>query len=52
VTANCVAFGLIEVAGREIKAGIQPKMIDTIKRMTPLGRSETTEDAANGGPAF
>ncbi len=63
VTVNCVAFGLIEtrmtqalsdgdsdlieVAGREIKAGMQPEMIDTIKRMTPLGRPGTTEDAAN-----
>ncbi len=63
VTVNCVAFGLIEtrmtralnsgdsdlieVAGREIKAGIQPEMIDTIKRMTPLARTGTTDDAAN-----
>lgn len=63
VTVNCVAFGLIEtrmtkalgegdsdlieVAGREVKAGMQPEMIDTIKRMTPLGRAGSTEDAAN-----
>jgi len=63
VTVNCVAFGLIEtrmtkalsdgvddlvdVGGREIKAGIQPEMIDTIKSLTPLGRAGTTEDAAN-----
>jgi 3-oxoacyl-[acyl-carrier protein] reductase len=63
VTVNCVAFGLIEtrmtkalsdgeddlidVAGREIKAGIQPEMIETIKNLTPLGRAGTTEDAAN-----
>jgi 3-oxoacyl-[acyl-carrier protein] reductase len=63
VTANCVAFGLIEtrmtkalsegvddhidVAGREIRAGMQPEMIENIKRMTPLGRTGSTEDAAN-----
>jgi 3-oxoacyl-[acyl-carrier protein] reductase len=63
VTVNCVAFGLIEtrmtqalsegdsdvieVAGREIKAGMQPELIETIKRMTPLQRTGTTDDAAN-----
>ena len=63
VNVNCVAFGLIEtrmtkaledkgdnhidIAGREIKTGMQPEMIETIKRMTPLGRAGTTVDAAN-----
>ena len=63
VTVNCVAFGLIEtrltkplaqegegrvaVGDRQIQVGMQPEMIEQIRRMTPLGRAGTPEDAAN-----
>ncbi|WP_420547821.1 SDR family NAD(P)-dependent oxidoreductase [Curvivirga sp.] len=63
VTVNCVAFGLIQtrmtqalnsseaetvvVGDKELKAGMQPEMIDMITKMTPLGRPGSPEDAAN-----
>ena len=61
VNVNCVAFGLIntrltqpieaqqktiDVAGRDIKVGVQPQMLDTMARMIPLGRGGTPEEAA------
>jgi acyl-CoA dehydrogenase len=51
VNVNCIAFGLIntrltqpieaqqktiDVAGRDIKVGVQPQMLDTMSRMIPL----------------
>ena len=62
VNVNCVAFGLIktrltqaieaeqktiDVAGREIKVGVQPQLLSTIERMVPLGRAGTPEEAAD-----
>jgi 3-oxoacyl-[acyl-carrier protein] reductase len=62
VTVNCVAFGLIrtrltqpldgeqaaiDVDGREIKVGIQPRLIETLEQLIPLGRAGTPEDAAD-----
>jgi 3-oxoacyl-[acyl-carrier protein] reductase len=62
VNVNCVAFGLIktrltqpieaqqktiDVAGRDIKVGVQPQMLDAIARMIPLGRGGTPEEAAD-----
>jgi 3-oxoacyl-[acyl-carrier protein] reductase len=62
VTVNCVAYGLIdtrltqplaseraeiEIAGRSIKVGIQPTLIDAINRLVPLGRAGTAEEAAD-----
>ena len=59
VTVNTVAFGLIktrltetpadgtiDVAGREIKVGVNPKLIATMEAMMPLGRGGTPEEAA------
>ncbi|MFD7011724.1 SDR family NAD(P)-dependent oxidoreductase [Rhodococcus jostii] len=61
VNVNCVAFGFIEtrltqasaaddasinVEGREIKVGINPAFLDTLKRSIPLGRSGTPDEAA------
>lgn len=61
VNVNCVAFGLIntrltqpigaeqqsiDVAGRDIKVGVQPGLLDTMGRMIPLGRGGTPEEAA------
>lgn len=61
VNVNCVAFGLIntrltqpigavpaiiDVAGRDIKVGVQPSLLDTMDRLIPLGRSGTAEEAA------
>ena len=61
VNVNCVAFGLIntrltqpieaqqktiDVAGRDIKVGVQPQMLDAMARMIPLGRGGTPEEAA------
>jgi len=65
VNVNCVAFGFIQtrmtqalggadaatvnVAGREIKYGVQPALLDTLeKQQIPLGRLGTVEEAANG----
>ena len=62
VNVNCVAFGLIhtrlaqpietvqktiDIAGREIKIGLQPQTLDTIAKMIPLGRGGTPEEAAD-----
>lgn len=52
VNVNCIAFGLIntrltqpieaqqktDVAGRDIKVGVQPQMLDAMSRMILLGR--------------
>ncbi len=61
VNVNCVAFGLIhtrltqpieaqqqtiDVAGQEIKVGIQPQVLDAFSKMIPLGRGGTPEEAA------
>ncbi len=61
VTVNTVAFGLIqtrltsvaadgdgsiEVAGREIKVGVNPDLLAVMERSIPLGRSGTSEEAA------
>ncbi len=65
VNVNCVAFGFIQtrmtqalgesadttvnVAGRTIKYGVQPALLDTLeKQQIPLGRLGTVEEAANG----
>ena len=62
VNVNCVAFGLIntrltqpieaqqktiDVAGRDIKEGVQPHMLEAMSRMIPLGRGGTPEEAAD-----
>lgn len=61
VNVNCVAFGLIgtrltqpiseeqakiDIAGREIKVGIQPGLIEAWEKTIPLGRAGTPEEAA------
>ena len=61
VNVNCVAFGLIntrltqpieaaqatiDIAGRDIKVGMQPQLLETMDRMIPLGRGGTPEEAA------
>ncbi|WP_166350784.1 SDR family NAD(P)-dependent oxidoreductase [Phytoactinopolyspora limicola] len=61
VTVNTVAFGLIktrlteasadgdstiEVAGKEIKVGVNPALVATMEQMIPLGRAGTPTDAA------
>lgn len=64
VNVNCVAFGFIQtrmtqaldpssapvqVAGREIRYGVQPALIDALEaNQIPLGRLGTVEEAANG----
>ena len=62
VNVNAVGFGLIEtrliqpitgegaaieIKGNRIPVGVQPKVLDNIKSMCPLGRLGTTEEAAN-----
>jgi len=62
VNVNCVAFGLIntrltqpieaqqktiDVAGRDIKVGVQPQMLEAMARMIPIGRGGTPEEAAD-----
>ena len=62
VNVNCVAFGLIntrltqpiegqqatiDVQGRDIKVGVQPRLLDTMAQMIPLGRGGTPEEAAD-----
>lgn len=62
VTVNCVAFGLIEtrmtqskgsgdeiarIGDREIAMGIPDEMLAGLRKMIPLGRAGTPEDAAN-----
>jgi 3-oxoacyl-[acyl-carrier protein] reductase len=61
VTVNCVGFGLIEtrltqpltqagatisVQGRSIPVGVQPKVLDSIQAVCPLGRAGTPDEAA------
>jgi 3-oxoacyl-[acyl-carrier protein] reductase len=61
VTVNAVGFGIIEtrltqplageaasidVQGRKIAVGVQPKMLEWLKTACPLGRVGTPEDAA------
>lgn len=64
VNVNCVAFGFIrtrmteplgtdrepvEVAGRKLAYGVQPKLIEAAeKELIPLGRLGTPEEAAGG----
>jgi 3-oxoacyl-[acyl-carrier protein] reductase len=60
VNVNAVGFGLIEtrltqplgpdaaidIQGRQIAVGVQPKALDAIKSVCPLGRAGTAEEAA------
>ena len=61
VNVNAVGFGLIEtrltqpltqagatidVQGRQIAVGVQPKMLEGLKAVCPLGRAGTPEEAA------
>ena len=61
VNVNAVGFGMIEtrltqpltsagatidVQGRAIPVGVQPKMLDALKDVCPLGRAGTPEEAA------
>ena len=61
VNVNAVGFGLIEtrltqpltqagatidVQGRQIAVGVQPKMLEALKSACPLGRAGTPEEAA------
>lgn len=61
VTVNTVAFGMIktrltespadgdgtiDVAGREIKVGVNPDLLAAMERMIPLGRAGTPREAA------
>lgn len=64
VNVNCVAFGFIEtrltqplggsaasieVEGKTVAVGVQPKMIESLQtQMIPLGRIGTPEEAAGG----
>ncbi len=65
VNVNCVGFGLIEtrliqplnqkgatieVHGREIPVGVQPKVLEAVKGISPLGRTGTADEAA--GPVL
>jgi 3-oxoacyl-[acyl-carrier protein] reductase len=62
VTVNAVGFGIIEtrltqplagesasidVQGRKIAVGVQPKVLEWVKTACPLGRVGTPEEAAN-----
>lgn len=63
VNVNCVAFGLIEtrmtaafegdrpntadIGGKNLPIGVPPEFLTQIKKMIPLGRGGTPEDAAN-----
>ncbi|HRD90351.1 MAG TPA: SDR family oxidoreductase [Accumulibacter sp.] len=60
VNVNCVAFGLIntrltsaaagdavlDIEGRQIKAGVNPELLQQMAAMIPLGRGGTPEEAA------
>jgi 3-oxoacyl-[acyl-carrier protein] reductase len=65
VNVNCVGFGLIEtrltqplageaasidIRGRQIAVGVQPKVLEAMKSVCALGRSGTAEEAA--GPVL
>ena len=66
VIVNCVAFGLIKtrltvsaaaeshanIAGRDIKVGINPDLPATLERSIPLGRAGTPEEAAGAAYLF
>ena len=62
VTVNAVGFGLIEtrltqpltgesasidIQGQKIAVGVQPKVLEAVKQVCPLGRPGTPEEAAN-----
>ena len=62
VNVNCVAFGYIEtrltqviqaeqqsidIAGREIKVGVQEGLIKTMSQLIPVGRGGTPDEAAD-----
>ena len=63
VNVNCVAFGLIEtrmtaafeggkpnvakVGDKDLPIGVPPEFLTQLKRMIPLGRAGTPQDAAN-----
>jgi 3-oxoacyl-[acyl-carrier protein] reductase len=61
VNVNCVGFGLIEtrltqplagdaasidVKGHQIAVGVQPKVLEAVKTVCPLGRAGTVQEAA------
>ncbi|HEX7641151.1 MAG TPA: SDR family oxidoreductase [Burkholderiaceae bacterium] len=61
VNVNCVAFGFIKtrlteatagdnavinIAGRDIKVGVNPELVAMVERQIPLGRTGTPEEAA------
>ena len=61
VNVNCVAFGFIKtrlteasadgdatvnIAGRDIKVGVNPGLMAMVERQIPLGRTGTPEEAA------
>jgi 3-oxoacyl-[acyl-carrier protein] reductase len=60
VTVNCVAYGFIKtrltasaagestanIAGRDIKVGVNPELMAQIERSIPLGRGGTPDEAA------
>jgi 3-oxoacyl-[acyl-carrier protein] reductase len=64
VNVNCVGFGMIDtrliqpltsgsnidVKGRAIPVGVQPKVMDTLTSLAPLGRKGTVDEAA--GPVL
>jgi len=67
VTVNCVAFGLIrtrltaapagggasiDVAGREIKVGVNPELLARLEQNIPLGRAGTPAEAAGAAYLF
>jgi 3-oxoacyl-[acyl-carrier protein] reductase len=62
VNVNCVAFGFIETrltqateeklqvevdGGRQASVGMPPKVVESFKKMIPLGRAGTPEEAAD-----
>jgi 3-oxoacyl-[acyl-carrier protein] reductase len=62
INVNAVGFGLIEtrliqpltqsgasiqIKGRQIPVGVQPKMLETVKAICPLGRLGTADEAAS-----
>jgi len=50
MTAHCATEAqqkTIDVAGRDIKVGVQPQMLEAMGRMIPLGRGGTAEEAAD-----
>jgi 3-oxoacyl-[acyl-carrier protein] reductase len=38
--------GTIDVAGKEIKVGVNPQLLSAMEQMIPLGRGGTPEEAA------